>query len=151
VGAIVKPHGLRGDVIVTLSTNREERIERGARLTTGEGRELEVARSSPHGGRYIVTFEGVSGIDDAETLRGTSLFGLPLDDPHALWVHDLIGSQVQDAGGALLGTVEAVQANPASDLLVLGDGTLVPLGFVIRSEPGVRVVVDLPDGLLDLN
>ncbi|MGA3149282.1 MAG: ribosome maturation factor RimM, partial [Acidimicrobiales bacterium] len=59
VGSIVKPHGLRGDVIVTLSTNREERIEPGAHLTTGEGRELEVARSSPHGGRYIVTFEGV--------------------------------------------------------------------------------------------
>jgi len=151
VGAVVKPHGLRGDVIVTLSTNREERIAPGAHLTTGDGRELEVVRSSPHGGRFIVAFQGVAGIDDAEALRGSSLSALPLDDPDALWIHDLIGSLVEDAGGELLGTVEAVQANPASDLLVLDDGTLVPLGFVVRSEPGVRVVVDLPDGLLDLN
>jgi 16S rRNA processing protein RimM len=151
VGAVVKPHGLRGDVIVTLSTNREERIAAGAHLTMADGRELEVVRSSPHGGRFIVAFEGVSGIDDAEALRGASLSAPPLDDPDALWIHDLIGSLVEDAGGELLGTVEAVQANPASDLLVLDDGTLVPLGFVVRSEPGVRVVVDLPDGLLDLN
>ncbi len=151
VGAVAKPHGLRGDVIVTLSTNREERIAPGAHLTTGGGRELVVVRSSPHGGRFIVAFQGVSDIAEAEALRGASLSALPLHDPDTLWIHDLIGSVVVDVEGEPLGTVEAVQANPASDLLVLGDGTLVPLGFVVRSEPGVRVVVDLPDGLLDLN
>ncbi len=49
----------------------------------------------------------------------------------------------------MLGIVEAVQANPASDLLVLEDGGLVPLRFVVRSDPGVSVTVDVPDGLLD--
>ena len=29
VGRIVKPHGLRGDVIVSLSTNRDERVAPG--------------------------------------------------------------------------------------------------------------------------
>ncbi len=151
VGAVVKPHGLRGDVIVMLSTNRRERIAPGAHLTSGDGRQLEVVRSSPHGGRFIVAFQGVSGIDDAEALRGATLFAPALDDPDTLWIHDLIGSLVEDTKGQLLGTVETVQANPASDLLVLDGGALVPLGFVVRTEPGVRVVVDLPDGLLDLN
>jgi 16S rRNA processing protein RimM len=150
VGAIVKPHGLRGDVIVVLSTNRDERIDAGAVLTTAEGRELEVVRSSPHRGRFIVTFDVVDGIDAAESLRGTALFATPLEDPEALWIHELIGSEVEGTDGVPIGTVVAVEANPASDLMVLDRGALIPLRFVVRTEPGVRVVVDLPDGLLDL-
>ena len=46
--------------------------------------------------------------------------------------------------------MESVEANPASDLLVLAGGPLIPLRFVVSTEPGVRVVVDIPDGLLDL-
>ena len=61
-----------------------------------------------------------------------------------------IGSRVEDESGQVLGTVEGVQANPASDLLVLSGGALIPLRFVGRTEPAARVVVALPDGLLDL-
>ncbi|HEX3980878.1 MAG TPA: hypothetical protein VHW93_06625, partial [Acidimicrobiales bacterium] len=112
--------------------------------------EFRVVRSSPHQGRFIVTFDGVVGIDAAERLRDVVLYAPPLDDPDALWIHDLIGARVEEAGGSVLGTVEGVEANPASDLLVLGGGALIPLRFVVSSEPGVRVVVDVPDGLLDL-
>jgi hypothetical protein len=45
--------------------------------------------------------------------------------------------------------VTAVEANPASDLLVLDGGGLVPLCFVVDHVPGSRVVVRVPDGLLD--
>ena len=150
VGSIVKPHGLRGDVIVVLSTNRDERVDPGATLTAGDGRELRVVRSSSHRGRFIVTFEGVSGIDAAEALRGTALFAPPIEDPDELWVHDLLGARVEDTAGRVLGTVAGVQANPASDLLVLDGGALIPLRFVVGSDPGVRVTVAIPDGLLDL-
>jgi 16S rRNA processing protein RimM len=150
VGAIVKPHGLGGDLIVMLTTNRDERLDPGTVLSSQDGREFRVIRSSPHRGRFIVTFEGVSGIDAAEALRGTALFAPPLEDPDQLWVHELIGARVEDTSGTALGTVEGVQANPASDLLVLDGGALIPLRFVVGSEPGVRLTVDLPDGLLDL-
>ncbi len=73
----------------------------------------------------------------------------PLEDPDALWVHELIGAEVVDPAGQPLGTVTAVEANPASDLLVLRRGALVPLRFVVSRAPG-RVTVDLPAGLLDL-
>jgi 16S rRNA processing protein RimM len=151
VGAIVKPHGLGGDVIVKLTTNRDERVDPGVVLTAEDGRGFRVVRSSSHRGRFIVTFEGVSGIDEAEALRGTQLFAPPLDDPDELWVHELIGARVEDTSGTVLGTVDGVQANPASDLLVLDGGVLIPLRFVVGSEPGVRVTVDIPDGLLDLS
>jgi len=150
VGYLVKPHGLRGDVIVSLTTNREERVAPGSELTTSDGRRLRVVRSSPHQGRFIVTFHGINGIDEADALRATELFAPPLEDPDALWVHELIGARVVDTTGTPLGTVEGVEANPASDLLVLEGGVLIPLRFVVDSEPGVRVTVDVPDGLFDL-
>ena len=40
-------------------------------------------------------------------------------------------------------------ANPASDLIVLDGGGLVPMRFVVEHGPG-SVTVDIPDGLLDL-
>ncbi len=136
-------------MIVSLSSNRGERLASGSVLTTQDGRALRVERASPHKDRYIVAFEGVSGVDAAEQLRGSGLFAAALDDSSELWVHQLIGSRVEDGAGHLLGIVEAVQANPASDLLVLEDGGLIPLRFVVRSDPGVSVTVDIPDGLLD--
>jgi hypothetical protein len=42
-----------------------------------------------------------------------------------------------------------VEANPASDLLVLGDGRLIPLRFIVAREPR-RLTADLPAGLLEL-
>ena len=64
-------------------------------------------------------------------------------------MHDLIGAQVVDTRGALIGVVETVEANPASDLLVLGDGRLIPLRFIVARQPG-RLTADLPPGLLEL-
>jgi 16S rRNA processing protein RimM len=150
IGRLVKPHGLRGDMIVSLVTNRDERLAPGSILNTDAGEDLTVLRSSPHQGRFIVTFAELSGIDDAERFRGVRLLAAPLVDPDALWIHDLIGSRVEDSRGRVLGTVVGVEANPASDLLVLEGGALIPLRFVVASRPGDCVTVDVPDGLLDL-
>lgn len=150
VGVVVKPHGLRGEVVVSLGTDRLERVAPGSELRTAEGRVLVIERSRPHQGRFVVRFAGVGTIEAADALRGTELLAPPLDVPGVLWVHELVGATVVDGSGAELGTVEAVQANPASDLLVLSTGALVPLRFVVEHRPGEQVVVDLPEGLLDL-
>ena len=42
-----------------------------------------------------------------------------------------------------------VEANPASDLLVLDSGALVPLTFVTNVEANVRIDVDVPEGLFE--
>jgi 16S rRNA processing protein RimM len=147
VGRVVKPHGLRGEVIVELFTNRVERLAAGTSLSTPNG-PLVVERSSPHHGRWIVQFSGVAGVDAAEALRGTVLSAEPLEDPDALWVHELVGSSVVGVSGVDYGRVTAVEANPASDLLVLEGGGLVPLRFVVSHGDG-RIVIDPPEGLLD--
>jgi len=144
---VVKPHGLRGEVVVELVTNRAERLAAGSHLVSGD-RQLVVERASPHGHRWIVRFAGVEDREGADRLRGAVLAAPPLEDPDVLWVHDLIGSVLIDTGGQARGTVVAVEANPASDLLVLDNGGLVPLRFVVSHRQGT-VVVDLPAGLLD--
>ena len=148
VGRVDKPHGLRGEVVVTLTTDRTERLDPGTVLST-DGGDLVVVTSQTHQHRFIVQFEGVASREAAERLRGTVLRAEPLDDPDALWVHELIGALVVDADGTERGAIEAVQANPASDLLVLDTGALVPVQFVVESTPE-RVVVDPPAGLFDL-
>ena len=105
--------------------------------------------SKPFQDRWIVHFEGIDDRDGADRLAGAELRAAPMEDPDALWVHELIGSQVVDAAGTAYGAVVAVVANPASDLLELESGGLIPLTFVVVSGDG-RIVVDIPEGLLDL-
>jgi 16S rRNA processing protein RimM len=148
VGRIEKAHGLRGHVVVRLVTNRAERVAAGAELSAGD-RTLTVLESTPHGDRWIVRFDGVSDRDAADALRGTVLRAEPLDDPDELWVHDLIGADVVESDGTARGRVVEVLANPASDLLVLDGGALVPVRFVVHVEPGRRIEVDVPPGLFE--
>lgn len=150
VGRIDKPHGVRGDVIVSLITTESVRVAPGSVLATKD-RTLRVTASRPHQHRWIVTFEGVFGREGAEALAGTPVFAEPLsDDPDELWVHALIGKQVVETDGTRRGVVESVQANPASDLLVLDSGALVPLRFMISRNESDELVVEVPDGLFEL-
>ncbi len=148
VGVIVKPHGIRGEVAVDAITNRaEQRFSPGVVLESDRG-PMEVLTVRPHQGRWLVTFAGVVDRNTAETLRGLVLRAEALEEEGAFWVHELIGVEVVGIDGTRYGTVQAVEANPASDLLVLEGERLVPLVFVVSKEEG-RVVIDPPAGLLD--
>ncbi len=150
VGRITRPHGVGGEVNVVLVSNRTERVAPGSVLHTDDG-PLTVRSSRPHKSGYIVRFEECTDRNRAETLRGTVLSAEPIEDPDELWVHELIGAIVVDEAGLERGTVARVIDNPASDLLELDSGALVPLRFVTEVEPGVRIDVDVPDGLFSLN
>ena len=139
-----------------LTTNVADRVEPGSVLYVGE-RFLEVTASRPHQGHHLVYFAGVSDRAAAEQLRGEILTADPLeaypssdasfddrDDP--VWVHEVVGLDVVDQGGVVRGSVVALEANPASDLLVLDTGALVPIRF-ITDRTAVRLTVDVPDGL----
>ena len=65
-------------------------------------------------------------------------------------MHRLIGSRVVEPDGTDRGVVESVQDNPASDLLVLDTGALVPLRFLVERDAQDRLVVDVPVGLFEL-
>jgi 16S rRNA processing protein RimM len=182
VGQIGKPHGIRGEVSVSVRTDEpEERFAAGVVFATEVPRDRRVSTgpavavpSAPvpsslvvesvrwHQGRGIVQFEGVHDRNGAEGLRGVLLQVessslTPPSDPDEFHDHQLIGLRVVSVGGEDLGAVARIDHAPASDLIVLdksGGGTaLIP--FVGQFVPtvdvaGGRIVVDLPEGLLDL-
>jgi len=151
VGRIARAHGLRGEVVVDLWTDVASRLDPGSLLLTDRRTLRVVASRRARGERYIVAFAGVSDRAGAEDLHGLELRAEPVERPGALWVHQLVGAAVRDADGTALGRVVAVEANPASDLLVLESGGLIPVRFVTAHDPATATVdVDIPAGLLDL-
>jgi 16S rRNA processing protein RimM len=134
--------------MVDLVTDRvTERTAPGARMWADD-RPVEVSIARPHKGRWIVRFVDVTDRAGADQLRGSVLRAEPIDDPEAVFVHQLIGCHLVDQAGTDHGPVVAVIANPASDLLELSDGRLVPLTFLVEvGEDEIRVAV--PPGLLD--
>jgi 16S rRNA processing protein RimM len=109
-----------------------------------------VIASRPHQRNHIVSFDGISDRGAAEALRGATLRAPVIEDPTQLWVHELIGAPVVTVDGVVVGVVETIEANPASDMLVLDNGALVPAAFVVEQRDDTTVVIDPPEGLFDL-
>ncbi len=149
IGRIGRAHGVRGALVVRVDSDRPERVTPGARLFDGERwLTLVSARSQPQR-RWVMQFEEITDRSQAERYQGRSLWGEPIVDPDAIWVHDVIGMRVVDQHGIDRGRCVAVLDNPANDLLELDTGHLVPITFVV--EMGADAVrVDAPEGLFDL-
>jgi 16S rRNA processing protein RimM len=167
VGRIVKPHGVRGELVVDLRTDSpEERFGAGSvlgvrRRGANRPETLTVTAARPHSGRLLMQAEGVDGREAAEALRGALLTVRTdeleaTDDPDEFHDHELEGLRVVRVTGADVGTVDEVVHTPGAELLVVrtesGRELLVP--FVSEIVPEVdlgsgRLVVDPPEGLLD--
>ena len=158
LGHVTKSHGLRGDVTLHLTTNRtEERMAHGAELFLGSdpstAQRFVVAKSQPYQKKWLVSFEGLHDREQADQLRGQTIYGEMLTeaqllDDDAVFVHELIGLRVVDQHGVDHGPVSSVIDNPASDLLELDDGKLIPLVFYVAHD-SEAITVDVPGGLLD--
>ncbi|GIF73141.1 ribosome maturation factor RimM [Asanoa siamensis] len=172
VGRIGRPHGVRGEVTVEVRTDEpEQRFAAGSVLVTDPAA-ASVASVVPatltiedvrwHQGRPLVLFDGYYDRDIVENLRNVLLcvdsddLESP-DDPDEFLDHELVGLSVVSPGGEVLGTVARIDHTPSSDLLVLtrpgGRTALVPFVKAIVPEvdvAGGTVVVDAPEGLLDL-
>lgn len=148
VGRVRKPHGLRGELVVTFFSDLAERREPGATFATDRG-PLTIVRTRPHQDQHLVVFEGVGDRAAADDLRGVVLRAPAIDDPELVFAHQVVGRRLVDGDGVDRGEIVGMEANPAADLLVLDDGRVVPLTFVV--DIGTEVVtVDTPTGLFDL-
>lgn len=148
VGRIVKAHGLRGQVQVDLWSDRVERLAPGVTLYSERG-PLVVHEAAAHQARFIVSFDRIHSREEADRWRGVVLSAPRLHDESVIWIDQLYGAEVVDASGVRRGVVVEVEANPASDLMVLDSGALVPLTFVVTLEANTRVQIDAPEGLFE--
>ena len=165
VGTIARAHGNKGQVIVNLETDfPRERFAEGNRVVVdlgGRTTERRIASVRFQQGRPIVALEGVETMSDAEALAGaqvkvlaSSVASLPAN---TYYRHDLVGCEVKDMAGRVLGRVTDVEGPLERSLLVVGEGrseVMIPMvqGIVVRIDAVAReVIVDLPEGLVGLN
>ncbi|MBY6137447.1 ribosome maturation factor RimM [Leisingera sp. XS_AS12] len=160
VGALAGAFGVRGEVRLKSFCAIPEEIEDYSPLCSEDGSQsfsLKITRAVKNG--FAARIVGVETKEDADALKGLRLFArrdqLPTLPDDEYYHADLIGLEVYDTGGTLLGTVRSVQNHGATDLLeVHGPGlkSSVLLPFTLAAVPTVdlaqkRIVADPPDGL----
>jgi 16S rRNA processing protein RimM len=162
VGRVARAHGIRGHVIVNPETDfMEERFRVGGVLKLGPAertRDYEIREVRFQQGRPIVRFDGIETMNDAEALAGADLWLGEADvEPlpsGTFYRHDLVGCEVIDAQGAVLGRVSGVEGTLDRSYLVVDGHMMIPLveGICLAVDvAGRRVTVDPPEGLIGLN
>ncbi len=165
VGRVARPHGNRGRVIVNPDSDFvEERFRPGSAVYVRRGERVErlsIRDVRFHLHRPIVAFDEVATMTEAEALASAEL-RVPAETlqplpPGLFYHHELIGCRVETVDGGVVGTVSGVEGDGGAYRLVVDGGPaeiLVPLveEICVRIDPAVKViVVDPPEGLLDLN
>jgi 16S rRNA processing protein RimM len=167
VGRIVRPHGLRGEVVVEVRTDDpEERFQPGIEYRTRggqlKGAPLKAVTVRWHQGRPMIGFEGHTDRNASELLRGVVL-SVDIDEEELVAdeeeVHDslLIGLTVIDREAGEVGTVSRVDHGAAYETLVVKrkgqSPALIPFVADMVEDVDVEagtIAVDLPPGLLEL-
>jgi 16S rRNA processing protein RimM len=157
VGRIAGVFGVRGELKCDPTNAGRMLFSPGemlrAALADGDSQTLTLHSVREHQGRLLLRFERFDSVEEAETLKGATLYAarerISLQ-PGEFLDADLMGCEVYDRGNQI-GTVERVEHYPASDMLVVR-GRLIPLidAFVKSIDiPKKRIDADLPEGLLD--
>ena len=160
VGAFAGSFGVSGEVRLKSFCAEPEAIASYGALYSEDGnRSFAIRLTRPVAGGLGARVSGITTMEEAEALKGISLFAdrsrLPNLPDDEYYHADLIGLEARDTGGALIGTVSAVHNHGAGDLLeITGVGRKQPLllPFTLAVVPTVdlsagRIVIDLPEGL----
>jgi 16S rRNA processing protein RimM len=162
VGRVLRPHGVRGEVVVEVLSDVPARFKKGSRVTgLREGApplSLTVAAGRVHKTGAVVLFEGYGDRDQAAELRGLDLEVPRAEVPKAprgtYYQFELIGCLCRDQGEELGRVVEVVEDGGGVMLIVEGEGRRVPVPFVKEILKRVdvargRIDLALPEGLLE--
>jgi 16S rRNA processing protein RimM len=159
IAAIAGAYGVKGDVRLKSFCAVPEDVAAYGPVETEDGaRSFEIRLGGPIKNGFSARLSGVTRREAAEALKGTRLYvdrtALPGLEDDEYYHADLIGLEVRDTGGALLGMVKTVQNHGAGDLIeiVPGAGPTVLLPFTLATVPTVdlaagRIVADPPEGL----
>lgn len=162
VGRIVKPHGVHGEVSMTVLTDFPERFETTTEFYLGDEHEADLYELESfrwHKQHLLLKFKGVADRNDAEELRGL-LVQIPIAEATPLpegsyYLYQLIGLQVITIDGERLGTVDSIIETGANDVYVVKNDAkkelLLPaIPDVVKSVDleAKQITVELMDGLI---
>lgn len=163
IGRVVKSHGIRGEVVVELTTDEPEiRFALGEVLHGKQGKkehELTIKSTRMHQGRMLIKFEEIPDRTQADSLRGTKFWAAPLENDEGeegFYDHELEGLKIIH-NGEEVGVVTGVMHGPAGEILevALNDKKEALIPFVHAIVPEVDLdagtaTITPPEGLLDL-
>lgn len=160
VGAIAGSFGVKGEVrLKSFCADPEAIASYGPLFTENGAQSFKVSLTRPVANGIGARLSGVTTKEQADALKGTSLYvsreKLPSLGDDEFYHADLIGLEVRDTGGALIGKVAAVHNHGATDLLevsgpALKEPLLIPFTRAIVPTVDLtagRVIADLPEGL----
>ena len=164
VARIARARGIRGEVVADYHTDFPGRFGRVAEVwLTLQGRRerRSVEEAWDHNGRLILKLVGIDTVEAAGALAGawvevarSEAVELP---EGSYYDHDLVGCTVVDTHGRELGRIKDVLRLAGNHQLVVeheGEEYWIPARAELCTEISLearRVVVDLPEGLIDLN
>ncbi len=166
VARVLRPHGVRGEVVVEVLSDVPGRLDTGSELwlaspAEGDGppRRVRVAAARPLGRRRALALEGVADRDAAQALRGAWLEvereRVPPAPPGSYYPHELLGCRCRDRRLGELGVASELFADGGGLLLrVVGPRgeLLVPFveTFVAAVDREARTIeLELPEGLVE--
>lgn len=158
IGAIAGSFGVSGEVRLKSFCSEPTDIAAYGPLSTEDGsRTFHVTLTRPVSGGLGARINGITTKEQADALRGTSLFvprdRLPSLPDDEFYHADLIGLSAYDTGGELIGKVTAVYNHGAGDILEISTArhkSALLLPFTLAIVPNVdlasgRIVVDMPE------
>ena len=154
MGRVLGPYGVRGWIKLRTFTEHPDSLADYARWLVADGagwREVEVEETHLHSGQLVVKLAGVNDRDQALALRGREV-AVPREDlPPAgegefYWA-DLIGLEVVNMQGEILGKVEDLLETGANDVLVVQGDAQHLLPYV----DAVVLDVDLEAGRIQVD
>lgn len=162
VARIGKPHGIRGEVTALVLTDApDSRFAVGTEFAAEPAKlgTLTVRSSRWNKDILLLGFEGTNTRNDAELLRGATLFFESDDDEDddAWYEHELLGLEVR-VGAKVVGKVTGLRTQSVQDLLLVkdneGDEVMVPFVDEIVPEVNIEggyVLLTPPAGLFTVN
>jgi 16S rRNA processing protein RimM len=156
IGKLRRTHGVNGDLLMDVLTDNPESLTAGLSVFVGpKHKPMKITHLRFTVKAMIIGFEGFTDCDQASILRNQEVAiktseAQPLNNGR-FYHHEIIGMQVVDEAGDLIGIITEILATGANDVYVVkpveGNELLIPAvkEFVKKIDPANnRMVVQLP-------
>lgn len=162
IGKFRRPHGIRGEIVMTVLTNFPELVKPGKKVFAGEKHQPYVINSIRwHGADMLISLEELPDRTAVEIFRNIMVYMKADDVPELpegdFYIHQLVGMEVITDQGLTLGRIKEIILTGANDVYLVepaeGKDILIPaidpVVLDINEEEG-KVLVHIIPGLLDL-
>ena len=152
IGIIKGPNGLGGKMWLTPYGDSFETFKTYSHLIIDEKLpEFKITSSVLKNGRYIISLEGIDHISKAEELKGKAVYikreWLPKTDNDEFYWCDLIGMQVQDLSGRIVGSIVNIFRTGSNDVYVVDEIKQ----YYIPSLKNIIIKIDQINGIMTID